>query len=58
MTDWHSHPLRGVDDGVKTIDESILILSKMENAGIRKVWLTPHMMEVVFIEPMNPYYLV
>lgn len=45
MTDWHSHLLPGVDDGVKTIDESISILSGMEKAGIRKVWLTPHIME-------------
>lgn len=45
ITDWHSHLLPGVDDGVKTIDESISILSAMEKAGIRRVWLTPHIME-------------
>lgn len=45
MTDWHSHILPGVDDGVKTLDESISILSKIEQSGIRKVWLTPHIME-------------
>lgn len=45
FTDWHSHILPGVDDGVKTTDDSIAILSRMERAGIRKVWLTPHIME-------------
>lgn len=45
MTDWHSHILPGVDDGVRTLDEAISILSKMEQSWIRKVWLTPHIME-------------
>lgn len=45
FTDWHSHILPGVDDGVKTLDDSIAILSRMEQAGIRQVWLTPHIME-------------
>ena len=45
MTDWHSHLLPGVDDGVKSIDEAISILSGMEKAGVRTVWLTPHIME-------------
>lgn len=45
FTDWHSHILPGVDDGVKTIDDSIAILTQMEQAGVREVWLTPHIME-------------
>lgn len=45
FTDWHSHILPGVDDGVSTIDESIAILSQIEQLGVRKVWLTPHIME-------------
>ncbi len=45
LTDWHSHLLPGVDDGVKSIDEAIAILSGMEKAGVRKVWITPHIME-------------
>lgn len=45
MTDYHCHILPGVDDGVKTMDESLLILAKMERQGVRKVWLTPHVME-------------
>lgn len=45
MTDYHCHILPGVDDGVKTMDESLLILTEMKRQGIRKVWLTPHVME-------------
>lgn len=44
-TDWHSHILPGVDDGVRTLDESIAVLSELEQLGIKKVWLTPHIME-------------
>ncbi len=45
MTDCHSHLLPGVDDGVRELAESLGILSEMERQGIRKVWLTPHVME-------------
>lgn len=46
-TDNHSHILYGVDDGVKTLEESLEILSFMEASGVRHVWLTPHIMEDV-----------
>lgn len=46
-TDNHSHLLYGVDDGVKTRDESLSILSVLEEAGLRELWLTPHIMEDV-----------
>ncbi|MDE6347830.1 MAG: capsular biosynthesis protein [Bacteroides sp.] len=45
LTDCHSHLLPGVDDGVDTPAESLEILSLMERRGVRKVWLTPHVME-------------
>lgn len=45
FTDWHCHLLPGVDDGVQTQEESLRILSLYEKAGIREVWLTPHIME-------------
>lgn len=47
MTDWHSHILPGVDDGVQTMAKSLEILSAYEAMGIREVWLTPHIMEDV-----------
>lgn len=45
FTDWHSHILPGVDDGVQTMDEALQILSLYEQLGIIEVWLTPHIME-------------
>lgn len=45
FTDWHSHILPGVDDGIRTMDESLATLADFENKGIAKVWLTPHVME-------------
>lgn len=45
FTDWHCHLLPGVDDGVRTMEESLQILSLYEKLGIKEVWLTPHIME-------------
>lgn len=45
MTDYHSHLLPGVDDGVKTLSETLEILAEMEKQGIAEVWCTPHIME-------------
>lgn len=45
FTDWHSHILPGVDDGVQTIEEALQILAEYERLGIKEVWLTPHIME-------------
>lgn len=44
-TDFHSHLLPGVDDGVETLEESLAVLTSMEQQGVKKVWLTPHIME-------------
>ncbi|MCF0206741.1 MAG: capsular biosynthesis protein, partial [Bacteroidales bacterium] len=44
-TDWHSHILPAVDDGVRTAEESLQILEAYEAQGVSKVWLTPHIME-------------
>lgn len=45
--DNHSHILYGVDDGVSTQEESLAILSYLEAAGLKTLWLTPHTMEDV-----------
>jgi len=44
-TDWHSHILPGVDDGIQTMEDSLAVLEAYEKLGIREVWLTPHIME-------------
>lgn len=45
MTDYHSHLLPGVDDGIQTPEESLEILRLYEELGICEVWFTPHIME-------------
>lgn len=45
FTDWHSHILPGVDDGIRTMEEALDILALYEKVGIKAVWLTPHVME-------------
>lgn len=45
FTDCHCHILPGVDDGVETMEDALAILVRYEQTGIRKVWLTPHIME-------------
>lgn len=47
FTDFHSHLLPGVDDGVQQTSRSLEILALYEMLGITKVWLTPHIMEDV-----------
>lgn len=47
MIDFHSHLLYGIDDGVKTRDESIALLSEYLDSGIRRIVFTPHI--------YNPY---
>ena len=45
--DRHSHILYGVDDGIRTVENSLAVLSYMEECGISEVWCTPHIMEDV-----------
>lgn len=44
-TDWHSHILPGVDDGIRCLEDSLAVLKWYEAQGVREVWLTPHIME-------------
>ena len=42
MIDIHSHLLYGVDDGCKSIDESISIIKHMGEVGYTDIIITPH----------------
>jgi protein-tyrosine phosphatase len=42
--DLHSHLLPGLDDGVKSIEETVYILKVMKTLGYEKVITTPHVM--------------
>lgn len=45
FTDYHSHILPGIDDGIKTMEDALAVLEEYERLGFKKVWLTPHVME-------------
>lgn len=51
--DCHSHLLPGVDDGVEKVEETLEILHEWEAAGVKEVWLTPHIMEDIPNEPAD-----
>ncbi len=42
MIDLHSHLLPGVDDGSKSVEQSLRVLDAMREAGVTAVCLTPH----------------
>ncbi len=42
--DMHSHFIPGIDDGAKTIDDSLHMISAMKNMGYRTIITTPHIM--------------
>lgn len=44
MTDVHSHLLPGVDDGFSSLKASIEMLSFLEKTGVKRIFLTPHIM--------------
>lgn len=44
LTDYHSHILFGLDDGVETAAESLRILQLYEELGVENLWFTPHIM--------------
>jgi protein-tyrosine phosphatase len=42
--DMHSHVLPGIDDGAQNPEESIVLIKKMMELGIKKIIATPHIM--------------
>ncbi len=42
QVDMHSHLIPGIDDGSRSMDESIALLAKFESLGYKKVITTPH----------------
>lgn len=42
--DMHSHLIPGIDDGSKSMEESISLLQEMSDLGLEKVITTPHIM--------------
>lgn len=53
MIDIHNHVLFGIDDGAKTIEESISILEKMSLMGYTSVIATPHYISSSYYDADN-----
>lgn len=46
--DYHCHILPGIDDGAKTLDESLEMARLLEHAGYREVHCTPHLIKGLY----------
>jgi protein-tyrosine phosphatase len=44
VVDMHSHVLPGIDDGAQTPQESVILIKRMMDLGIKKIIATPHIM--------------
>ena len=42
LYDMHSHILPGVDDGAKSIEDSLTLINRLRRAGVSHICLTPH----------------
>ena len=50
ICDFHGHFLPGMDDGCKTVEESVQVLQSSYRQGITKVFATPHYYPVESVE--------
>lgn len=50
--DMHSHLLPGIDDGLKTVEESVSFINELYNIGYRKLICTPHIISDIY--PNSP----
>lgn len=46
--DMHSHLIPGIDDGSKSLEESLALIGRMEGYGLKKLIITPHIMTEFF----------
>ena len=59
MIDWHSHVLPALDDGSRSVDESLALLRMLSEQGVDTVIATPHFYAdreslSSFLEPTAP----
>ena len=45
MTDIHSHLIYGIDDGARSLEESIELIKKLSSIGFDNLIITPHYIE-------------
>ncbi|MFH0892956.1 MAG: CpsB/CapC family capsule biosynthesis tyrosine phosphatase [Bacteroidota bacterium] len=46
--DMHSHLIPGIDDGSPTMEDTLILLKKLQDLGLRKVITTPHVQSDVY----------
>lgn len=51
-TDLHSHLIPGIDDGAKTLEDSLAMITQLANMGYQRIITTPHIMGEYY--PNNP----
>jgi tyrosine-protein phosphatase YwqE len=44
-TDFHSHLIPGIDDGARTIDDSLALIGQFKELGFKKIITTPHIQD-------------
>ena len=42
--DLHSHLLPGIDDGAKTVEDSLMLIRRLQEMGFERFITTPHVM--------------
>lgn len=45
--DMHNHILPGIDDGSKSLEDSVILIDGLSNLGIKNFICTPHVMDLV-----------
>lgn len=56
MIDYHCHILPGVDDGSKTLKDSLDMAQQLVSAGFRHVYCTPHCITGLYDLPLRQIY--
>ena len=51
LTDIHCHILHGVDDGARTVEDSLAVVRTQYEAGVRNIVVTPHYRPRMFETP-------
>lgn len=51
--DFHSHILPGLDDGAKTIEDSLMLVKALKSWGFERVTCTPHITKLYANTPDN-----
>lgn len=49
QSDMHSHLLFGIDDGAKTLEESLFLIEELMNMGYKKFITTPHIFRDLYL---------